>query len=127
MIFVTALFIGFFFIKNTFFLNYARVATWLGGVYLFLQMVSIIDAMYLWAEYWAKKFSDGNTCYGCLLIFAAVGMYTATGFIVFNSFRFFWIAGCGLNKFMLILLCLFLVAFPVLILLKFHPKGSLIT
>lgn len=100
---------------------------YLASIYLFVQMVSIIDAMYLWAEFWAKKFDDGNTCYGCLLIFVTLLMYTGTGFILFYSFKFYWISGCFWNRFILISMAFFVVLFTTLIVLKFHPKGSLIT
>jgi hypothetical protein len=90
-------------------------------------MVSLIDAFYLWAEFWAKKFDEGNKCYGCLLIFVTLVMYTGTGFILYWSFKTFWVDGCGMNKFMLILMSILPILFTVLIVLKFHPKGSLIT
>jgi hypothetical protein len=127
MIMVGIMFIGSFFIKNSFFISWSRWAMWISGVYLFVQMVSVIDAMYLWAEFWAKKFDDGNKCYGCLLIFCTLVMYTATGFVAFFSFKYFWIKGCFLNKVILISMVTFVLLFTVLIILKFHPKGSLIT
>jgi len=127
MIMVGGMFIGSFFIKNSFFIAWSRYAMWISAAYLFVQMVSIIDAMYLWAEFWAKKFDDGNKCYGCLLIFVTLVMYTATGFIVFYSFKFFWVHGCFFNKVILIVVASCVVIFTVLIIAKFHPKGSLIT
>jgi Serine incorporator (Serinc) len=119
--------IGSFFIPNEFFLGYARWAVYLAGIYLFVQMVSLIDAFYLWAEFWAKKFDEGNKCYGCLLIFVTLAMYSATGYILFFSYTKFWVAGCTANKILLILMTAFPVIFTTLILMKFHPQGSLIT
>lgn len=127
MLFVGLLFCLSFFIKNHTFIVYSRWALYLSSIYLFVQMVSIIDAMYLWAEFWAKKFDDGNTCYGCLLIFVTLLMYTGTGFILYYSYKLFWISGCFWNMATLIIMTVFVVLFTVLILLKFHPKGSLIT
>ena len=127
MFFVGIMWLGSFFIKNAFFIGYAKWAVYLAGIYLFVQMVSLIDAFYLWAEFWAKKFDDGNTCYGCLLIFVTILMYSGCGYILIFSYRTFWITGCTANKILLIVMTLFPVVFTVLIILKFHPSGSLIT
>lgn len=127
MMFVALLFCLSFFLKNSFFIAYSRWAMYISGIYLFVQMVSIIDAMYLWAEFWAKKFDDGNKCYGCLLVFVTLVMYSGTGVILFYSFKIFWISGCFWNKLVLLSMALFVIMFTVLILLRFHPKGSLIT
>lgn len=127
MIFVGIMWLGSFFIPNQFFYKYAKYAVYIAGLYLFVQMVSLIDAFYLWAEFWAKKFNDGNTCYGCLLIFVSLVMYLGTGYIMFHSYSIFWIAGCTLNKTLLIVMTILPITFTVLIILKFHPSGSLIT
>lgn len=127
MLFVGIMWVGSFYIPNDFFVHYAKWAIYLSAVYLFVQMVSLIDAFYLWAEFWAKKFDNGNQCYGCLMIFTTVVMYSGTGYILFFLYKNFWITGCTANKFMLITMTIFPILFTVLIVLKFHPKGSVIT
>ena len=127
MFFIAGMFFVSLFIPNSVWINYSRWAIYLSFVYLFVQMVSVIDAFYLWAEFWAKKYSDGNTCYGCLLIFVSICLYLGTGLIVFYSFKFFWIPGCWGNKALLLTMPLFVIAFTTLVLLRFHPTGSLIT
>lgn len=130
MLKILAVALGFFgtlFLPNKIFLIYAKVSIYLAGVYLFAQMVSIVDAVYLWAEFWAKKFSDGNNCYGCLLITSTLLMYGSTGYLLYKSFQIFWNPGCFLNKFILILISFLVLLYIVLILLKFHPNGSVIT
>lgn len=121
------LFIGSLFIDNKVFEPYARASIYLGGVFLFVQAVSLIDAFYLWAEFWAKKFDDGNNCYGCLLIFTSLLMYALTGFFVYLGFKNYWAQGCFSNRMLLIIPVIFVIAFTVLIILRFHPKGSIIT
>lgn len=127
MMLVGLMWIGSCFIKSSFFEGYSKWAVYLAGVYLFVQMVSLIDAFYLWAEFWAKKFDEGNKCYGCLLVFVTLAMYTGTGMILYWSYKTFWIDGCGVNKIMLIMMSVFPVLFTTLIVMKFHPKGSVIT
>ena len=127
MFFIAGLFAGSLFIPNEYWLVYSRVAQWASLVYLFFQMVSVIDALYLWAEHWARKFSSGNNCYGCLLLFTSILMYLGAGVIIYYSFLIFWIEGCGTNKIILVSMPIFLVGFTTLILLRFHPTGSLIT
>jgi hypothetical protein len=127
MIFVGIMWLGSFFIPNSFFIVYAQWAIYLAGIYLFVQMVSLIDAFYLWAEFWTKKFDDGNTCYGCLMIFFTLLMYTGTGYILFYSYKIFWISGCFTNKILLIIMTILPIVFTTLVLLRFHPNGSVIT
>ena len=120
-------FVGSLFLPNSLFMIYAKIAVWLSGVYLFAQMVSIIDGVYLWAEFWASKFDEGNTCYGCLLIFCSLLMYLATGYLLYLSYDQFWVSGCWLNKTILLIITIMVIAYVVLIVLKFHPNGSIIT
>lgn len=127
MLFVGTMWILSLFIPNAFFIGYAKWTIYLAGIYLFVQMVSLIDACYLWAEFWAKKFEDGNNCYGCLLIFVTIVLYSGTGYILFYSYKIFWIKGCTGNIILLIVMTLLPIVFTVLIVLKFHPKGSVIT
>lgn len=94
---------------------------------MLIQLISLIDALYIWAEFWAKKYDEGNNCYGCLLIFATILMYATTGIVLYYSFKFFWVSGCGFNKFILIVISLSYCAFTILIVLQMHPRGSLVT
>lgn len=124
---IAGAFIGTLFIKNDFFLGYAKFSNWASGIFLFIQAVSLIDAFYLWADFWAKKFEDGNSCYGCLLIFASLVMYTAAGFFTYKAYSVFWLKECTGNMVILALGTILMISFTVLIVLKFHPKGSIIT
>ena len=119
--------IGMLFVSNSFFIPYAKASMYFGGVFLFVQAVSLIDAFYLWAEFWANKFDEGNNCYGCLLSFTSLMMYIATGYFIYSGFANFWISGCYGNIIILIIALVGAVAFIVLIILRFHPKGSIIT
>lgn len=127
MLLILGGFFGMLFVSNNFFIPYAKASMYFGGLFLFVQAVSLIDAFYLWAQFWAKKFDDGNNCYGCLLIFTSLLMYGATSFFIYIGFHNFWLSGCGGNKTILIFAILFALAFVVLIILKFHPQGSIIT
>jgi serine incorporator 1/3 len=127
MLFVGILWLGSFYIPNGFFVIYSKWAVYLAGIYLLVQIISLIDAFYLWAEFWAKKFDSGNQCYGCLLIFVTIVMYLFTGYILYYSFSHFWAAGCTTNKIMLVLMTLFPIIYTSLLVLKIHPSGSLIT
>lgn len=127
MLVVAGGFFGSLFISNNFFIPYAKSSLYFGGIFLFVQAVSLIDAFYLWADFWAKKYDDGNGCYGCLLIFTSFSMYVLTGYFIYKGFNEFWVEGCFGNKLMLILPVIICVAFVVLIILKFHPTGSIIT
>ena len=118
---------GSLFINNSFFIPYAKASLYFSAVFLFVQAVSLIDAFYLWADFWAKKFDDGNNCYGCLLIFTSLLMYAAATFFVIQGFRSFWLPGCGAGKTLLLLAAILSISFVVLIILKFHPTGSIIT
>lgn len=121
-------FIGTLFISNdSFFIPYAKITLYLSGLFLFAQAVSLIDAFYLWADLWAEKFDNGNKCYGCLLITCSLGMYLGAGYFIYSLFKDYWIPGCGWNIFWIIVMIVTAVVFIVLIVLKFHPNGSIIT
>lgn len=127
LFFILVMWVGTLFIGNKYFLIYAKVAMYLSGAYLFVQMVSLIDSMYLLAEYWAKKYDDGNKAYGFIMILVMFIFYGALGFLTYISFLKFWISSCYVNKFILISLPIFTVVYFILIFLNFHPKGSVIT
>lgn len=127
MILTAGGFFGSLFISNDFFGNYAQVSIYLSGVFLFVQAVSLIDGFYLWASFWAKKYDEGNGCYGCLLIFTSLLQYALIGFFVYHGYSHFWKEGCGGNKMMLLVPVFFTVLFIVLIVLRFHPSGSILT
>jgi len=127
LVMVALMWIGTLFIKNEYFIHYSEFALYASGIYLFVQMVSVVDAMYLWAEYWAQKYDDGNTCYGVLMIFAALGLYGGLGYLIYFSFTMFWVSGCWGNYIILVAVPFFAIAFIVLTILKFHPKGSILT
>lgn len=127
MLLVVGGFIGSLFIPNTFFTKYAQFSLYAGFIYLFAQAVSLIDGFYLWAEFWAKKYDDGNKCYGCLLIFVSLIMYSLSGYFVYFGFERFWNPGCGGNKAYMIITLLIYVLYVVFIILRFHPQGSIIT
>lgn len=120
---ILGLWIGTLFIKNEYFVYFSRFAQYASALYLFVQMVSIVDALYLWAEYWAEKYDNGNTCYGVLMVAFMFIVYALSITIMVYSFKYFWLEGCYGNKAILISLPIFLVLFTVLIILKFHPKG----
>jgi hypothetical protein len=44
-------------------------------------------------------------------------MYFGTGFVLYYSFRFFWVSGCSFNKFMLMAVSFICISFTVLIIL----------
>lgn len=115
------------FISNDFFIPYAKASLYLSAIFLFVQAVSLIDAFYLWADFWREKFDNGNNCYGCLLIFTSLLMYAAGTFFVIQGFKNFWVAGCTGSKILILMAIILSVAFVVLIILKFHPTGSIIT
>jgi len=127
MLVVAGAFVGSLFISNNFFVPYAKASLYLGGVFLFVQAVSLIDAFYLWAQFWAKKYDDGNGCYGCLLIFSSIVMYFLAGYFVYKGFKDFWLPSCWGNMFLLFVPVVLCLAFVVLIILRFHPTGSIIT
>lgn len=127
MILTAGGFFGTLFISNDFFDSYAKASIYLSGVFLFVQAVSLIDGFYLWAGFWAKKYDDGNGCYGCLLIFTSLLQYALVGFFAYHGYSKFWVEGCSGNKLMLITPMIFVFAFFVLIVLKFHPHGSILT
>lgn len=127
LILILAGFIGMLFVSNNFFEPYAKSSMYISGIFLFVQAVCLIDAFYLWAQFWAKKYDDGNNCYGCLLIFTSLLMYSVAGYFIFSGFKHFWISGCIGNITILIFAVIFTLAFVVLIVLKFHPNGSIIT
>ena len=127
MVLIGGGFIGSLFISNEFFIPYAKASLYFGCIFLFAQAVSLIDAFYLWADFWAEKFNGGNKCYGCLLIFTTIVMYGVSGWFFLIGYKNFWLPGCTGNKFLLITATLLALSFIVLILLKFHPNGSVIT
>jgi serine incorporator 1/3 len=127
MILTAGGFFGTLFMSNDFFNTYAKVSIYLSGMFLFVQAVSLIDGFYLWASFWAKKYDDGNGCYGCLLIFTSLLQYALIGFFVYHGFTHFWQPGCSGNKFMLITPVFFTIFFIILIVLRFHPNGSVLT
>lgn len=83
--------------------------------------------MYLVAEFWAKKYDEGNTCYGVIMIGTMIGIYGSLGFLLYVGFKYYWLSGCYSNKIILLIMPLFAIVFTVLVLLRFHPKGSVIT
>ena len=115
------------FVSNSFFIPYAKASMYFGGVFLIVQAVSQIDAFYLWAEFWANKFDEGNNSYGCLLIFTILMIYVTTRYFIYSGLANFSISGCYGNLIILIIALVCTVAFIVLIILRFHPKGSIIT
>lgn len=105
---------------------YAYITDGASCLFLLVQTITLIDFAYLWAEEWAMRFNKGNKCYGVLLIVFALFLYAGCGFILVEMFIAF-ANGCASNWIWLIVNCLLPIAWTVLIILKFHPTGSIIT
>lgn len=67
------------YIPNEFFRYYAELTNYGGFAFLLVQSVSLIDFLYLWAEFWAEKYNRGNGCYGTLLIL--ISLITHVGLV----------------------------------------------
>lgn len=123
---ILAGYIGCVFIPKGFFSVYGYITDGASCLFLIVQSITLIDFSYLWAEDWAMRYDKGNKCYGVLLIVFAVILYSGCAFILVEMF-INYTNTCGANWVWLIINCLLPIAWTVLILLKLHPTGSIIT
>jgi len=119
-------YIGCVFIPKGFFNIYGYITDYAGCLFLIVQTITLIDFAYLWAEDWAMRFNKGNKCYGVLLIVFSVILYAGCGFMIAEMFMNYS-TSCGVNWVWLIINCLLPIAWTVLIILRIHPTGSIIT
>lgn len=127
MLIICGMFFGTLFIPNSFFVYYAEFTNYGGFVFLVVQSVSLIDFCYIWAEYWALKYNNGNSCYGVLLIVFAFLLYAGTGLLLWAQYSVFMISSCPGSIVWLCVNAILPIAWTIMIILKFHPTGSIIT
>jgi len=122
---VVASFVLFFFVKNSVFETYSKVIMVLSLVFLFFQIIMIIDLSYKWGAHWVKKYDAGKKGYMYPLIGSALILYAATGYGIARSYKWFW--GCGVGTLGVSLTLGLIVLATLLVFFKTHPSGSLLT
>lgn len=63
-------------------MQFSRVV---GAFYLIIQMVILIDILYIWGIRWVKRYDEGSTTFAILLIlFSALGYAGAIAINVYS-------------------------------------------
>ena len=125
VLFVVVACIGLFFLSNSFFQVYSKIAMVLSLFFLIFQIIMIIDLFYLWGANWINKYDEGQSCYMYLLIIATVLLYGGTIYWTVMSYK--WFGGCGIGTFANTTNVVFIVLNAALIFLGINPSGSLLT
>lgn len=122
------LWVLFFFVPNSFFEGYSEFAKFIGGLFLFFQIVMIVDLGYMWGENWMIRYENGAKMYAGLLIVASLVFYVTN--LVLNIYMFIWFAPqseCGLHIFLVVLNLLLCIGLTILTLSGIAKNGSLLT
>ncbi len=122
---VVVSFIVFFFVKNSVFETYSKVIMVLSLVFLFFQIIMIIDLSYKWGSAWVKKYDAGKTGYMYPLIGFSLILYGAAGYGIVRSYM--WFKGCGIGTLGVSVTLGLIVLATLFIFFKTHPTGSLLT
>eukprot|EP01063_Lacrimia_lanifica_P001214 TRINITY_DN1057_c3_g1_i1.p1 TRINITY_DN1057_c3_g1~~TRINITY_DN1057_c3_g1_i1.p1 ORF type:complete len:464 (+),score=186.72 TRINITY_DN1057_c3_g1_i1:64-1392(+) len=114
--------IGVCFIPNGFFHFYAILCTIGSGIFLVIQVILLIDAVYGWNDSWAGKAEDESR-WACYLVFFTVMFYIVGGVFISVMYYEFINGDCDTNGF-LITATLVLGVFYTMLSVKM-PHGSI--
>jgi len=108
-------------IPNEFFDGYTHVARVVGGIFLLLQIIILIDFAYAWSEDWN---SDEKNWKAAILI---VSFLFFAASVVLLVFMFIWFAGsgCGLEKFFLAFTIILTFTYTIISITFANPGGIL--
>jgi hypothetical protein len=115
------------FLPNSFFELYVYFAEYGSFVFLLIQSLCLIDLFYIFAEYIAAKIDKGNNCYIAIALLCSGVFYILTGTSVWNLYGTYYSESCRINQWSLVALVVYDVACVGLIMMKFHPNGSVVT
>lgn len=122
---VTVVFIGAFFIPNTFFQTYSTIAMVFSIFFLLFQIMMIIDLFYLWNESWVARYDNGQECFKYLLIFSFLALYAFDFYL--NISLYSWFEGCNGNNTIVTINIVLMVLATLFVILGFNPNGSVMT
>jgi len=107
-------------IPNDFYDIYTHIARIIGGVFLLLQIIILIDFAYAWNEDWISEEKNWKAA----IIFVSMLFFAGSIVLLVFMFRWFGGEGCGLEKFFLSFTIVLTAAFT-LISITFAEKGLL--
>jgi len=118
----------FFFVPNTFFEGYSDFAKFIGALFLFFQIIMLIDLAYMWGESWIEKYENDNKAYGVLLV---IGTVVCDGLVIFlNVYMFIWYSSdssCSLTIFLVVFNLILILIMNLLTISGIAKNGSLMT
>lgn len=129
-LFVLGVFIGFLFVSNSFFWDYAIAAKYISIVYMVIQSIILIDLFYLLAIGWVKKYDAGETCYAGYLVFWTVVFEAGAVFLnVYGYVRFSSTddGQCTSLTWLNVITSIILVGLPLFLICQFNRQNSLLT
>jgi len=120
IIVVLLLFVGSFWIPHPFFVFWGYVCRIGSVLFLFVQAYFLLNLSYTLNDSLIEKTQDSNASKYAQFLLLSYSIVSLVICSVWIGFQFHWFAkpGCGLGWFTLILLCVFLVFFYVVALLK---------
>lgn len=89
---------GLLFLPNHYLRIYVTITSFVGVLFLLYQSIALVDFAYVWNETWVKRYEDGVSCYGVLLVIGSIGLLALTGVATVYNFNLYWIDGCKYYK-----------------------------
>jgi len=108
-------------IPNEFFDGYTHVARVVGGIFLLLQIIILIDFAYKWSEDWNSDEKNWRAA----ILFVSVLFFAASIVLLVFMFRWFAGNGCGLEKFFLSFTIILTFTYTIISITIATPGGIL--
>ena len=75
-----------------------EIAKFLAVIFIFFEIIIVIDLLYTWGEKWIKIYDDGAKLWGLVIILVMLGMYALTIFLSAKNFDWFYSGHEGCRK-----------------------------
>lgn len=127
---VIGLFVGFLFVSNSVFEDYATATKYISIIYMVVQSIILIDLFYMLAIGWVQKYDEGQSCYAGYLIFwtivfeAGAVFLNVYGYIKFSSTDN---GQCTSLTWVNVITSVIIVALPLFQICQFNPQNSILT
>jgi len=80
----------FVFVGDGFFSIVAEIAKYLGSIFVFIMIVTLIDFLYKWSAHWAKIYDDGAQIFAVIMILTSVFLYGMCIWFTYKNFEWFY-------------------------------------
>jgi len=106
----------------------AEIAKYLGSIFVFIMIVTLIDFLYKWSAHWAKIYDEGAQIFVVIMILVSIFLYGMCIWFTYQNFDWFYNGNteCNTQKYFIYLSILTMIAVTVISLLKIHKDSSIL-